>query len=136
MSRTKRGPSLAAKQAAASFEQQYGIGAALGNAYTVTATGAASAYQSAAGAARQAFAGGGASLGTATGLPDQTWKVHCVEKLEGGGRGKMEDGTLVQPSGQFMLFLQLKGTARQASDSHLAPPTGLPTPLFHRPRGP
>ena len=31
------------------------------------------------------------------------------EKLEGGGRGKMEDGVLVQPSGQFMLFLQLKG---------------------------
>eukprot|EP00227_Mantoniella_beaufortii_P005661 CAMPEP_0197612730 /NCGR_PEP_ID=MMETSP1326-20131121/57842_1 /TAXON_ID=1155430 /ORGANISM="Genus nov. species nov., Strain RCC2288" /LENGTH=142 /DNA_ID=CAMNT_0043181517 /DNA_START=33 /DNA_END=458 /DNA_ORIENTATION=+ len=107
---------VAAKNAADGFEQQYGLGAAASNAYQNPGASANAAYQSAAGAARQAFSGGGppasgASLGTGTGLPDQRWKVHCVEKLEGGGRGRMEDAVLVQPAGQFMLFLQLKGAS-------------------------
>jgi hypothetical protein len=42
---------------------------------------ATTAYASAAGAARQAFAGGGASLGTGTGLPDQTWWGLGLNKL-------------------------------------------------------
>jgi len=144
------------------------------------AAAAGSAYQAGMGAARHAS---GASLSTGTGLPDQTWKVHCVEKLDGeaeaahcaggasssalcanprlphggsqrtrgsttqwasrvigchqvcsaassevvplnrtvrvirptvlggGGRGRMEDAVLIQPAGQFMLFLQVKGAS-------------------------
>jgi len=50
------------------------------------------------GAARHAS---GASLSTSTGLPDATWKVHCVEKLDGEADAAHQGLTLVHFSAQL-----------------------------------
>lgn len=49
--------------------------------------------------ATNASAGGG----------ERRWTCHACEKLEGGGRGKMVEGVVVQPAGMPVVLLEVRG---------------------------
>ena len=50
--------------------------------------------------------GGGATRGTAA---ERRWTCHACERLDGGGRGEMISGFIVQPSGVPMAMLEVRG---------------------------
>jgi hypothetical protein len=56
---------------------------------------------------RAGAANAGATAGNARG--ERRWTCHACEKLEGGGRGPMQDGAIVQPAGVPMVLLEVKG---------------------------
>ena len=56
---------------------------------------------------RGGAANAGATAGNARG--ERRWTCHACEKLEGGGRGPMQDGAIVQPAGVPMVLLEVKG---------------------------
>ena len=46
---------------------------------------------------------------TTTSVGGKRWTCHACEKLEGGGRGKMVEGVIVQPVGMPIVLLEVKG---------------------------
>ena len=46
---------------------------------------------------------------TTTSAGGKRWTCHACEKLEGGGRGKMVEGVIVQPVGMPIVLLEVKG---------------------------
>ena len=43
------------------------------------------------------------------GRGERRWTCHACEKLEGGGRGKMVEGVVVQPAGMPVVLLEVRG---------------------------
>ena len=43
------------------------------------------------------------------GVGERRWTCHACEKLEGGGRGKMVEGVVVQPAGMPVVLLEVRG---------------------------
>ena len=46
---------------------------------------------------------------SAASVGGKRWTCHACEKLEGGGRGKMVEGVIVQPIGMPIVLLEVKG---------------------------
>lgn len=83
-----------------------GFAAALESVRT-SASGVMSGTGVGAGAGGSTMRAGAANAGNARG--ERRWTCHACEKLEGGGRGPMQDGAIVQPAGVPMVLLEVKG---------------------------
>ena len=74
----------------------------------VASTNATTNVTTSAMSAMQAMRATNATKASAVG-GERRWTCHACEKLEGGGRGKMVEGVVVQPAGMPVVLLEVRG---------------------------